>query len=451
MPCAQRVRCLLPSSSSSSSSRNGVAGMTREPGDSRLEQFRKLSALHLTYLKYVGLWAPDSNSPAILRYSYHVYNKSILAIIITFMVTLFADICSSFDDLSIVTDDGCIFAGIVVVFFKVMIFQTRHEQIARLLRKTIDSCDRLCKFPIGGEDEVLDKYLLLCRVTFYGFSILAFFLVIALLFLVPVENGELPVRARYPFDTTVYPWHGIGFFVEACTVTIGVIAIIGIDSLITNLCVLFLVQLEILNAHFKSCGNVDKRDNSGATDGNACCGVSSATNCEKDNYDLDAIRHDFTERFGRSIRNHQRLLFVVDDFNEIFSVAMFVQMLSSTTMICLTGFQAALVIGQSSNTYKFAIYLMAAVSQLFYFCWIGNEVIYQSASLTQSQWLSKWDDVLFVKTGRLLMLSMIFSKKAVNLKAGVFYVLSMETYTAILKGSYSFFALLNTMHSEDEQ
>jgi len=177
---------------------------------------------------------------------------------------------------------------------------------------------------------------------------------IALLFFVPVENGELPVRAQYPFDTTVYPWHGIGFFVEACAISVGLTAIIGIDGLITNLCNLFLVQLEILNAHFKSCGSDgtlndiiinDKRDNSDAIGRNACYGVSSGveTSCGKDNYDPDEIRRGFVERFGRSIRNHQRLLAIIDDFNKIFSAGMFVQMLSSTTMICLTGFQAALV------------------------------------------------------------------------------------------------------------
>lgn len=76
-----------------------------------------------------------------------MYNKFVLATMLVFMATLFADICSSFDDLSIVTDDGCIFAGIVVVFFKVVIFQTRREPILRLLRDIVDSCDQLCKFP----------------------------------------------------------------------------------------------------------------------------------------------------------------------------------------------------------------------------------------------------------------------------------------------------------------
>lgn len=266
---------------------------------------------------------------------------------------------------------------------------------------------------VGGEDGILEKYLTLCRVTFYGFSTLAFFLVNALLFFAPVENGELPVRARYPFDTTKYPWHGIGFFVEACTVSVGLTAIIGMDSLHTNLCNLFLVQLEILNTHYENCSSNDQYDvrsddidrrESFVTSLNFRCKMFSTvgTRYEKDNCDPNEIRcNGFTKQFGRSIRNHQRLLVIIDDFNEVFSVGMFVQMLSSTTMICLTGFQAVLVSsrdkskcrrgqiviaaslcfeqvrGQSSNTFKFSIYLAAAVSQLFYICWVGNEVMYQ--------------------------------------------------------------------------
>lgn len=196
----------------------------------------------------------------------------------------------------------------------------------------------------------------------------------------------------------------IGFFVEACTISVGLTAIIGMDSLHTNLCNLFLVQLGILSEHFESCGSngIDERDDLDARY-EISSTVGKRNDRKRDNYDPDGIRRGgdgFIKRFRRSIRNHQRLLAIIDDFNEVFSAGMFVQMLSSTSMICLTGFQAALVsrdkskcrrgrivirallcfdqvVGQSSNIYKFAIYLAAAVSQLFYICWVGNEVMYQ--------------------------------------------------------------------------
>ncbi|XP_072764263.1 odorant receptor 83a-like [Anoplolepis gracilipes] len=435
--------------------------MSRRKAGSLLKQFRKLNSLHITYLRYVGLWALDSDSSTLSKCLYFVYNKFVLIIMFIFMATLLADICANFNDLSIFTNDGCIFAGISVVFFKVMIFQIRREQIVQLLRESVDGCEQLCKFPVGPEDEILKKYLLYSRVIFYGFSTIAVCLMIGLLFLVPVEDGGLPVRAQYPFDTTKYPGHAVGYFVEACTVSFGLTAIMGIDSLhALNLCNLFLVQLEILSEHFKSCGSnygmIDQRE---ALD--ARYKISSTVeerNGKRDNYKLDEIRRcssdDFVKRFRRSIRHHQRLLAVIDDFNKVFSSSMFVQMVSSTSMICLTGFQAALpnqAEGQSSNTYKFLIYLMAAFSQLFFICWVGNEVTHQSASLTQSQWFSGWSDELSAKTGRLINVSMILAKKTINLKAGVFYVLSMETFIAILKGSYSFFALLSTMQSDGNQ
>lgn len=207
---------------------------------------------------------------------------------------------------------------------------------------------------VGDEEEILAKYLLICRMSFYGFGTLGFFLVIALLFFVPVEDGELPVRARYPFDTAEQPGHSVGYFVEACTVSVGITAIIGVDSLHTNLCNLFLAQLEILNVHFRKCG--DRRDASAVGDVRDDLGRDSRyaipfaaeIGYGKDNCDPGAIRRGgsdgaFAERLRRSVRNHQRLLATMDNFNEVFSAGMFVQMLSSTSMICLTGFQATLV------------------------------------------------------------------------------------------------------------
>lgn len=179
---------------------------------------------------------------------------------------------------------------------------------------------------------------------------MGFLLVIALLFVVPVGDGELPVRARYPFDTTGHPGHGIGYFVEACSVSVGITAIIGMDSLHTNLCNLFLVQLEILNAHFRKSSDrhdapvvTDARDDSGAGE-DARYAIPFTAETGKDNCDPGAIRGGgFAKRLRRSIRGHQRLLAIMDNFNEVFSAGMFVQMLSSTSMICLTGFQATLV------------------------------------------------------------------------------------------------------------
>ncbi|XP_026825939.1 odorant receptor 2a isoform X2 [Ooceraea biroi] len=308
----------------------------------------------------------DSDSPILLRCLYYIYNKLVIIIIFLFEISVLLDIYLNFDDFLVVTDNVCVFVGVFMIFFKMLIFQAHREQIARLLHATIKSCDQLCKLT---------------------------------------------------------------------TIT-------GIDSMQLTIGMLSLAQFEILNKHFESCG----RDNVGRRRE-----VSTEVNCDEDNYESYEARHrgGFAEWFGRSVRDHQRLRVIIDDFNKIYNMCMFVQMLLSITMICLTSFQLLLVTGQSS-TFKFSLYLIAAAMQIFFVCWLGNEVMYQSALLTQSQWLSGWEDELSnTKTGRLLILSMIFSTRTLNIKAGVFYDLNMETFTTVLKGAYSVFVLLN-MYSEDQ-
>ncbi|EZA58334.1 ObirOr5-B1 [Ooceraea biroi] len=417
--------------------------MARRTISNRLEQFRKLNTLYKTYLKYIGLWMLDSDSPILLRCLYYIYNKLVIIIIFLFEISVLLDIYLNFDDFLVVTDNVCVFVGVFMIFFKMLIFQAHREQIARLLHATIKSCDQLCKLTTGGEYEILNKYLLICRVISVGFGfILCFFLAFALLFFVSVEDGALLIRARYLLNISLYPCHEIEFFMEVYTIYVVLIAITGIDSMQLTIGMLSLAQFEILNKHFESCG----RDNVGRRRE-----VSTEVNCDEDNYESYEARHrgGFAEWFGRSVRDHQRLRVIIDDFNKIYNMCMFVQMLLSITMICLTSFQLLLVTGQSS-TFKFSLYLIAAAMQIFFVCWLGNEVMYQSALLTQSQWLSGWEDELSnTKTGRLLILSMIFSTRTLNIKAGVFYDLNMETFTTVLKGAYSVFVLLN-MYSEDQ-
>lgn len=63
-----------------------------------------------------------------------------------FAVTLFADICINMDNLSITTNDGCSFSGIVVVIFKSMNYQINWKRISKLLNEALKCGDDLCEF-----------------------------------------------------------------------------------------------------------------------------------------------------------------------------------------------------------------------------------------------------------------------------------------------------------------
>lgn len=93
---------------------------------------------------------------------------------------------------------------------------------------------------------------------FFGFCAIGACLGFALLCFTPMENG-LPIRAKYPLNTTVSPWHEISFFVETCAVSGGLLGIIVMDSMTTFKCSLITMLLDALNVNFENCNYETKQ------------------------------------------------------------------------------------------------------------------------------------------------------------------------------------------------
>lgn len=93
---------------------------------------------------------------------------------------------------------------------------------------------------------------------FFGFCVIGACLGFALLCFTPMENG-LPIRAKYPLNTTVSPWHEISFFIETCAVSGGLLGIIVMDSMTTFKCSLITMLLDALNVNFENCNDDTKQ------------------------------------------------------------------------------------------------------------------------------------------------------------------------------------------------
>nr|ARN17892.1 odorant receptor 19 [Cephus cinctus] len=387
-------------------------------------------------LKLAGLWYLSSDTSDCVKVIYWIYNKIVFAAIAIFSIGLLTDIIINYKDLVTFTDSGCIFVGISVVSFKAVVFQCKKSRIDRLVH-SVRQCESWTSDLVDpAAMSLLKKYKIRERVTILGFSCLGCVLVIALIFFVPRETGELPIRCWYPFDTTVTPMHQIVFGIQSFAVAVGMIAIIGMDNTVFVLCGRVLFQLEILAANFQSC----------SLDINAS-GGRSETNPHKD---FTCFRHTidcggFFERYRKCVMHHQYLILLVDEVNDVFGSSMFSQLLSSSLIICLTGFQSLLVVGHGTNFLKFAIYLGAAFSQLLYWCCLGNELSHQSSLLLESQWKSGWEMQPAKKVLHPMVFSMMRSNKKLELKASNFFIMSTETFITILSKSYSIFALLNNM------
>lgn len=204
--------------------------------------------------------------------------------------------------------------------------------------------------------EIIDKYYTRNKVMFYGFCVIGGCLGFALLCFTPMEDG-LPIRAKYPLNTTISPWREISFFVETCAVSGGLLGIIVMDSMTTFKCSLITMLLDALNVNFENCHDGTVEQVRGTKRRKEFLFLTfvikffvtfvSYPQTTIDVYtDGDKKKRDknrFLDRYERCLRFHQRLVIISKDYNNIYNLSMFVQMLSSTTIICLTGFQAVVV------------------------------------------------------------------------------------------------------------
>ncbi|XP_063984270.1 odorant receptor 4-like isoform X2 [Diachasmimorpha longicaudata] len=397
-------------------------------------------------LRFFGLWSSFDDSHTIKKIVYSIYSMMMTSLIWIFIGTMLGDLMCNLQDLLIITDDGCFLAGISVIVFKHMIFCTRRRQIIKLIDDIYSPVDHLAKSSDEGVQMLVNVSTLYDQLHCYSFIGIGCTLVLALITIVPTDNGSLPIRAKYPFDSTIDPLHTIAFAIQAGAVATGVAGILGMDGVVTSICRYITLQLEILDSNYRHCqtkwprggfhSSVKKRKN-----------LVSEIRCfiPFSPREVHEANDSFEKRFKICIRHHQRIINIVNNVNVIFGSSMFCQLFASSSMICFTGFQAALGARGSANLIKFAMYCGTAFSQLLSWCLIGNMLLHQSLTLSDSQWQSGWEDEQYFRFAYLLIFSMVRGHTCLELKAINFYSVSMDTFIVILRASYSFFTLLVTV------
>ncbi|KAK0180386.1 hypothetical protein PV327_006030 [Microctonus hyperodae] len=360
--------------------------------------------------------------------------------VLIFIGSLSADLILNYKDLLIVTDNGCYLAGISVIIFKLYVYQSQHKRISNLVEAIHASVSILSRSSDIGISTAVKQCVFYENLSGKFFICLGSALAIVLIFLVPKEEGALPIRAFYPFDISSSPLYELAFSIQAFSVSYGLLTIVLMDELVITLIRWINVQLLILGSNYEKCQqNFTESEafNVPNSDGIITNCYDRSRTKEKHTeirsfvpfkqQEADEMNDSFVWKFKTCAQNHQRFIYIVDELNSIFGSSMLMQLFASFSMICLTAFQAALGSEGTQNLMKFVIYLGAACSQLMNWCWFGNELLYQSTSLTTSQWLCGWENKYSdVKT--FMIISLIRTKYPLQLKAGKFYNMSLQTF-----------------------
>ncbi|KAG6443513.1 odorant receptor 67c [Manduca sexta] len=161
------------------------------------------------------------------------------------------------------------------------------------------------------------------------------------------------------------------------------------------------------------------------------------------------------EMHGGKIRNklveiikwHQELIMCVNLLENIYSISMLFNFISSSVIICLTGFNVTenhdivLVI-------TFITFLFMGLVEIFLLCFFGDMLIDASSDVSDAVYNCKWY-LAPPKMRKTLLLIQTRAHIPCKLTAYGFADVSLKAFMKVLSTSWSYFALLKTIYSTE--
>lgn len=220
-----------------------------------------------------------------------------------------------------------------------------------------------------------------------------------LLHYISKKKLQLPVQMWFPFDASsvgtfpfVYAW------VVLTSTRISMVAC-GCDLSLYGFLTLISTQFEILSKKFEK---------------------------------IDVKSKDLKKNLIKLMTEHEELLKISDKIQEIFSKSLSANFFGSSLGICMSGFQFTYGSnGESSHLFKYAVFVVLGMLQIFTLCSFSQQLIDSSLSVAQGAFNMKWWEIEDLKVRRLVQFIIMRSQRHKKLRALQFAEISLENFTRV--------------------
>ncbi|THK32861.1 odorant receptor Or2 [Diachasma alloeum] len=155
-------------------------------------------------------------------------------------------------------------------------------------------------------------------------------------------------------------------------------------------------------------------------------------------------------RIARELKNcvkqHQMLIDLVDQVEDIYSFINLLQVLVFSFLICLVGYQLILPGNSTMRRILFVVYFGGCFTQLFTFAFTCNNLTLASLDVGEGPWHSKWNTKIRCKEGRAIVrdLQMVImrAQSPCRLTAFGFFPVTLNTFKSMLSTAFSYLTLM---------
>ncbi|CAG9853758.1 unnamed protein product [Phyllotreta striolata] len=273
------------------------------------------------------------------------------------------------------------------------------------------------------------KLVAMCTLSFTG---LLFSLGSIVMPLLSHNAKELPYKCLYDFDTSVTPLYQIMYITESvlnayiinCTVLGFDFLFMGVGENLINQYIMLRLTIENF-------------------------GTKWVTNFNNKIRKLGLAEHlegeDNTVFLKNYISHHQIIIRSTKIVENIFNLIAALQLCSSVVAICVSAFIATRENVGTAQIATMGSYLIGHLIQLNFYCAVGNDLLYESNSLTNHMFASNWYRIKNISLQKDFIFVIKNAQVPAKITAFKVFTLDYSTYIKVLRLSFSFYTLLSSL------
>ncbi|KAG5326898.1 OR13A protein, partial [Acromyrmex heyeri] len=366
-------------------------------------------------LRFIGMW-PDSAYPNLYWFSY----MTTIAIVQYYQYT-YIFVHFDLNDLWLLMDCLSLTLAYSLAFLKLLVLWIFYYIV-----KAIDKDWKECVINDSYKSTMMSMADLSRRFANVSFSIYAFSafsLSIGEHLLQSMDDQfgnssrELPIKMKFPFDVSrspIFECFLIGQFlydlVIACVVNL-------INALLVALILHVSGQIDIMQQDLFEISNKK--------------------------YD----RNTFLPVIKSFIYNHQRIIILSENIENLYTYIALMQVLWNTLVMCCTGFVIIIIVRSgedTTNLIKSVSYYITIILEVFVYCFAGEFLSAKSKSISNAVYEALWYNMP-PSDSRIILFMILRCQKRLTITAGRFIDLTLEGFTSIVKASVSYVSVLNAM------
>ncbi|XP_066594028.1 odorant receptor 10-like [Prorops nasuta] len=237
------------------------------------------------------------------------------------------------------------------------------------------------------------------------------------------RDGLLLTPCWYPYDNSQTKFLAISWVhIEICSIS-GAVVAACCDTIFAGFLIKVCCQLEILKLRFHHLTLIQKE-------------------CQMDE---NCLNLEEKKHLSICINHHKHILRCTKDISHIFYPILLGQFFLGIMLICCAVYR----ISATKSNVEFVllvVYLSVIFTEIFFYCWFGNEVMVASLDLMNAIFTMDWKTLPLGRQKELLFI-LLRAKTPIKITSSFLVTLSNDSFVTILKASYSMFNLIRTTNT----